>query len=41
MTQCAPSVSDSSFTCFTYKQLKSIAENFNKSSDEKSTNIQN
>jgi len=35
MTQCAPSVSDSSFTCFTYKQLRSIAENFNKSSDEK------
>lgn len=35
MSQCAPSVSDNSFTCFTYQQLKSIAKRFNQTSDEK------
>lgn len=35
MNQCAPNVSDSALTCFTYKQLKSIAKNFNQSNDEK------
>ena len=35
MNQCAPNVSDNSFTCFTYQQLKSIAKKFNQTSDEK------
>ena len=35
MNQCAPNVSDDSFTCFTYEQLKSIANKFNQTSDEK------
>ena len=35
MNQCAPNVSDNSLTCFTYQQLKSIAKNFNQTSDAK------
>jgi len=35
MNQCAPNVRNNSFTCFTYQQLKSIAEKFNQTSDEK------